>query len=111
MTELQRLRSGTLDVVVLSAQKSLQHGKDTFLIEFRSTAGGNLMDVGNVRVTASMPMAGMAPMFGNVEVQRTSVPGRYSVSSDLEMAGSWRLSIEWDDPAVRGSVSFTGTAQ
>ena len=110
-TELQRLRSGTLDVVVLSPQKSLQHGKDTLFIEFRSASGGSLVDVGNVRFTASMPMAGMAPMFGNMEVQRTGVPGRYSVGSDLGMAGSWRMNIEWGDSATRGSVSFTGTAQ
>ena len=110
MTEVQRLRSGTLDVVLLSPHDALRHGKDTFTIEFRSTTDRSLGDVGNVRVSANMPMPGM-PMFGSVDVQRTSAPGRYAVSSDLEMAGSWRITIEWDGPRGPGSVSFAGTVQ
>ena len=110
LTEIQRIRSGTLDVVLLSPHDALSHGKDTFSIEFRSTSGGGLVDVGNVHATASMAMPGM-PMFGSIEVQRTSVPGRYAANSDIGMAGSWRMTIEWDGPAGRGSVNFAGTVQ
>jgi hypothetical protein len=108
MTELQRVKSGTLDLVLLSPDDALRHGKDTFVIEFRSN--GNLVDVGNVRATANMPMPGM-PMFGNVDVQRTSVPGRYAVNAQLEMAGTWRMTVEWDGPTGKGSVTFSGTVQ
>ena len=110
MTVVQRLRSGALDVVLLSPHAGLRHGKDTLTIEFRSTVDGSLVDVGNARITANMPMPGM-PMFGTIEVQRTSVPGRYTVSSDLGMAGSWRMFIDWDGPRGQGSVTFSGTVQ
>ena len=110
MTELQRVRSGSLDIVLLSPRDALRHGKDTFTIEFRSTSGGTLFDVGTVRATANMPMPGM-PMFGSLEVRRTDVPGRYAADSQLDMAGTWRMAVEWDGPAGRGSVSFPGTVQ
>jgi hypothetical protein len=110
MTEVQRVRSGNVDVVLLSPHEALRHGQDTFTIEFRLISDGSLIDVGNVRTTASMPMPGM-PMFGTIEVQRAKVSGRYTVSSDLGMAGSWRMSVEWDGPQGRGSVSFAGNVQ
>ena len=110
MTEVQRLRSGALDVVLLSPHEGLRNGKDTFTIEFRSISDGSLVDAGIVRTTANMPMPGM-PMFGAIEVQKTSVPGRYTARSDLGMAGSWRMSIEWDGPRGRGSVNFAGKVQ
>jgi hypothetical protein len=108
LTELQRVKSGTLDVVLLSPRDAIRHGKDTFVIEFRS--GGNLVDVGSVRATANMPMPGMA-MFGNIDVQRTDLAGRYTANAQLEMAGSWRVRLEWDGPQGKGSVAFAGTVQ
>jgi hypothetical protein len=110
LTEVQRVRSGPLEVVLLSPHEALQHGKNTFTIEFRSISNGTLADVGAVRATASMPMGG-TPMLGSIEVQRTSVAGRYTAASDLGMAGTWRMTIEWNGPAGRGSVSFAGSVQ
>jgi YtkA-like protein len=108
MTELQRIRSGGLDLVLLAHHDALQHGKDTFIIEFRSN--GSLVDVGDVRATASMPMPGM-PMFGSVDVQRTDVGGRYAANSQFQMAGTWRMTLDWDGAAGKGSVAFSGTVQ
>jgi hypothetical protein len=48
-------------------------------------------------------------MFGTSDVQRSDTPGRYTVASDLAMAGTWRLTIEWDGPAGHGSASLPGT--
>ena len=110
LTELQRLRSGTLDIVVLSPRDGLRHGKDTFVIEFRSTSGGNLIDAGNVRGDANMPMPGM-PMFGSVDVKRTDVAGRYEANSEIEMAGTGRMTLRWEGPAGQGSVTFPATVQ
>lgn len=109
LKELQTIKSGSIDVVILSARDVLKHGKDDFAIEFRS-AGGVLVDVGNVRATASMSMSG-TPMFGSVSVQRTDVPGRYRAEADFSMAGTWRLTVEWDGPAGKGSVAFSGSVQ
>ena len=110
MTELQRMKSGATEVVVLSPRGALQHGKDTFFIEFHSAANGGLTDVGDVRASATMPMPGM-PMFGSIDVQRTEVAGRYRASGDFSMAGAWRLTIEWNGADGRNSVSFTGAVQ
>jgi hypothetical protein len=109
LTELQRVKSGTTEVVLLSPRDALRHGKDDFMIEFRNSSGG-LVDVGAVRASANMPMAG-TPMLASVDIRRTDTPGRYAATSDFSMAGTWRLGIEWDGPAGRGSVSFAGSVQ
>jgi hypothetical protein len=108
--ELHRSRTGDLEIVLLSEQEAVRHGKDSFVVEFRR-ADGTLADVGTVRVNATMAMAGMAPMLGGTEVHPAENKGRYTVTSDLSMAGSWRFSVEWDGPAGRGSTSFPGTVR
>ena len=107
LTELQKVKSGTIDVVLLSPHEALQHGRDDFVIEFRS-AEGTLVDVGDVRANASMPMPGM-PMFGSITVQKSATPGRYAASGEFSMAGTWRLTVEWVGPPGPGSVNFSGT--
>ena len=89
-----------LEVALLSPREALRHGKDTFVIELRSIERRTLIDVGDVRVSASMPMSG-TPMFGSVDIQRTDVPGRYAATADFGMAGPWRIAIEWDGPPDR----------
>jgi hypothetical protein len=110
MTEVQKVKSGMMDVVLLSPHDGLRHGKDVFVVEFRSTSGGALVDVGQVRGSATMPMAG-TPMFGTVDVQRTEVPGRYAANGEFGMAGTWRMTLQWDGPAGQGSVTFPGSVQ
>ena len=107
LKELQRTKSGDLDIVVLSDDGDLRPGKDTFALEFRR--GSDLVDVGAVKLNATMVMAGMGPMIGPTEVKPSDTKGRYTVSSDLNMAGSWRLAVEWDGPAGQGSASLPAT--
>ena len=109
LTELQRVKSETLDVVVKSPHGGLQHGKDTFIIEFQS-GDGKLVDVGDVRGSATMPMPGM-PMFGAVDVKRTNTDGRYAADAQLGMAGTWRMTIEWRGSLSQGTVTFMGSVQ
>lgn len=109
VTELQRAKSGTVDVVLLSPRDGLRHGKDTFIIEFRS-ASGNLVDAGTVRGSASMSMSG-TPMLGSIDVARTEVAGRYAATGEFSMAGTWRMTVQWDGPAGHGSVTFPGSVQ
>jgi hypothetical protein len=111
LAEVQRVRAGDLDVVVLSDAGTLNQGKDAFVIEFRSRSDQRLVDVGAVKVAATMVMAGMPPMIGNTTVMRTGTPGRYDVTTELGMAGTWRLGLEWDGPAGHGSTSFQGKVQ
>lgn len=108
LKELQRVKAGSIDVVLLSPGDSLKQGKGRFVLEFQD-GNGNLVDVGSVMVGASMPMPGMAPMFGECLVTPSPTKGRYEVVSDLGMAGTWRLQIAWDGPAGKGSASLPGS--
>jgi hypothetical protein len=109
LTQLESVKAGALQVVLLADHDALRHGKDAFVIEFRSESGA-LVDVGAVKAGASMPMPGM-PMFGTIDVQRTDVPGRYAAAGEFSMAGRWRIAVEWDGPQGRGQVSFSGSVQ
>lgn len=106
LNELAKRRVRDVDVVLLSSDTAVNTGKDTVIVEFRAS-DGQLVDVGTVKANATMPMTGMAPMFGPVDVQRSAVPGRYLATSELSMAGEWRLSIEWNGPAGQGSVTLS----
>ena len=107
LNELAKTRVRDLDVVLLSSDTAVNIGKDTVTVEFRAASDGRLVDVGTVKANATMPMTGMAPMFGPVDVERTAVPGRYLATSELSMAGEWRLSLEWSGPAGQGSATFS----
>ena len=111
LTELQRVKSGDLDVVLLTPDEGLTHGKDSFVLEFRSQAGGQLRDVGMVKANATMPMAGMPPMFGSLELKPSDTPGRYLVDTDLGMSGTWQINLEWQGPAGSGTATLRGAVQ
>ena len=106
---VQTVRSGDLEIVLLTPTGTLRTGQNTITIEFRSLTG-DLVEVGTVRVAANMAMPGMV-MPGNVQVQAAGVPGRYSMTAEFGMAGGWRFTIEWNGPAGQGSVSFEGAVQ
>ena len=50
-------------------------------------------------------------MFGSIDVQRTEVRGRYLANGQFDMAGTWRMTVGWDGPAGKGSVTFSGSVQ
>jgi len=110
MKELQRTKAGALDVVLLGPLDALPQGKGFAILEFRDSSGG-LVNVGTVKVNATMPMAGMSPMIGGSDVKPTPAPGRYEIATDLSMAGSWQIAIEWDGPKGRGSARLPGTVR
>jgi hypothetical protein len=107
LKELQRTKAGALDVVLLAPSDALPQGKGFAILEFHG-AGGALVDVGTVKVNATMPMAGMAPMIAGSDVKPTPAPGRYEISTDFSMAGSWQIAVEWDGPHGHGSARFPG---
>lgn len=98
LKELQRVKAGSLNLVLLAPGDALKQGQGNFVLEFRDAAG-SLVDVGAVMVGASMPMPGIAPMFGECTAMPSATKGRYQVSSNFGMAGTWRLQIAWDGPA------------
>lgn len=107
MIELQRVRASGVDVVLLSNDGTLSHGKDSFTVEFRR--GDQLVDVGSVKAGATMPMAGLPDMLGSVFLERADAPGRYRAETDLSMSGGWKLKLDWDGPAGRGTAAFAVT--
>jgi hypothetical protein len=109
LKEVKRVHSGDLDVVLLSKDGKLSHGKDAVTIEFRK--GDTLVDVGTVTVGAAMVMAGMPPMLGSVFLEKGDTPGRYKADTDLSMSGGWQLKLEWNGPAGRGSATMQATAE
>ena len=109
--EVQRASTGAFDVVLLAGGDALQSGKDTAVLEFRSRASQALVDVGAVNVAANMPMAGMPPMFGTLELQPSGTPGRYLVNSNFGMAGTWQINVEWEGQTGKGSTTLRGAVR
>jgi Cu(I)/Ag(I) efflux system membrane protein CusA/SilA len=107
---VRSVRSGDMEVRLLSPTGTLRQGRNTFAFEFRSAQGGGLVDAGVVRASANMPMPGMA-MSSGMQVHPTRVKGRYEATAEFGMAGAWQMSVEWDGPAGRGSASFEGPVQ
>jgi Cu(I)/Ag(I) efflux system membrane protein CusA/SilA len=107
---VQLVRAGELDVVLLSSDGRLRQGRNTFFVEFRRPGTSTRADAGTVRASANMPMPGMV-MSGGLQITPTGIPGRYAATADFGMAGAWQMSIEWDGPAGKGTVSFEGGVQ
>jgi Cu(I)/Ag(I) efflux system membrane protein CusA/SilA len=106
---VQRLRSGDLQIVLVSPTGTLRQGRNTFSFEFRG-GNGRLVDVGTVRASGNMPMPGMV-MSSGLQVQRTAVTGRYDATAEFGMAGAWHMALEWDGPVGHGSINFEGAVQ
>jgi hypothetical protein len=111
LKELQRAKAGDMNVVMLASADALKSGKDTAYLEFRSGAEQRLTDVGTVKISATMPMQGMAPMMGSMFVHKTETAGRYLIDTDLGMIGTWQIAVEWDGPAGAGKVMMSGAVQ
>jgi Cu(I)/Ag(I) efflux system membrane protein CusA/SilA len=107
---VQTIRSGDVEIVLRSQQAALRQGRNSFTIEFRNPASGALVDAGSVRASGNMTMPGMA-MSSDLQVTPSGVPGRYLATAEFGMAGTWRMAIEWDGPAGRGSANFQGSVQ
>ena len=59
---------------------------------------------------ASMSMPGMV-MTSAIAITPTGQPGVYDATGEFGMAGMWRMAIEWNGPAGRGSAAFEGNVQ
>jgi hypothetical protein len=110
LKELQTMRVGELDVVLLSLSDALPQSNGFALLEFRDR-NGMLVDVGTVKVSATMPMPGAPTMTGASEIKPTPAPGRYELSTTFSMAGMWHLNVEWIGPAGQGSTRLETTAK
>lgn len=107
---IRTVESDGVEITLRSADGRLHQGRNTFVIEFRSTATRRLSEVGAVRGSGAMPMPGMA-MSGALEVAATSAPGRYTAVAEFGMAGTWQFVIEWTSSGQSHRVAFGGAVQ
>jgi Cu(I)/Ag(I) efflux system membrane protein CusA/SilA len=107
---IQQATVNGLVVSLASADGAIRQGRATYFVEFRSADSNALVDVGDLTVAGTMAMPGML-MAAKTEVTRTSVTGRYEVTSEFTMAGVWRLAFEWSGPQGRGAVVLNGDVQ
>lgn len=104
---IETVRSGDLVVTLSNPAGELRLGSNRAVIEFRSATTNELVDVGAVRLAASMTMPGMV-MTSPITITPTGRPGVYEAAGEFAMAGSWQMTLEWDGPAGRGSAAFEG---
>jgi hypothetical protein len=105
---VQEQRAGDFVVSLLSTSAEMQQDSNDIVLEFRDTSTNELTPVDNVRVQATMPMPGMAPMFGDTSSPVSDVPGHYEFTTDLTMAGGWNLIVTFDPG---GQVQFNVNAR
>jgi hypothetical protein len=110
MRELASTRAGGLDLVLLSPSEALAQGQSFAILEFRES-NGNLVNVGSVKVSATMPHPGAETMVGGSEVKPTPAPGRYEIATSFSMAGTWFLAVEWDGPRGRGTATLNAAVR
>ncbi len=106
MKSIQTIKAKDLTITLLSPPGDLKQGKNDFVVEFRSAATHQLVDVGRVTIASIMSMPGMVPMSAGVELTPTGETGRYKAKAAFAESGGWRFSIQWDGPAGRGSTTF-----
>lgn len=105
LTELQRVQSGNIGVVLLAPTDALKQTRNYATLEFRTGTDRHLVDVGSVKVRTTMTMDGQ-PMEGFVtDVKRINI-GHYEVQMVMAMTGTWRIRVDWDGAAGPGSALF-----
>jgi Cu(I)/Ag(I) efflux system membrane protein CusA/SilA len=107
---LETIRAGDLVVTLSNPEGQLRTGSNRFRVEFRSAATNEPVDVDTVQLGGSMTMPGMV-MNSAITITPTDQPGIYEATGDFGMSGSWRMTIEWNGPAGRGSAAFEGNVQ
>lgn len=97
LKEIARQQAGDQVIVLLNEMGKLRPGKNTYFLEVRNASTNQLVDSGNIRINAMMAMTGMAPMTAETEVNPTRTPGRYKITSNFSMAGSWQIFVVLPD--------------
>lgn len=105
LIELQRVKSGELEVALLAPTDALKQTRNYCTLEFRTGTDRHLVDVGKVRIRTTMTMEG-EPMDGVVTDVKGVVTGRYEVQMVMAMTGTWRIDVDWDGAAGQGSATF-----
>jgi Cu(I)/Ag(I) efflux system membrane protein CusA/SilA len=81
-------------------------GRNAFVLEITSQ-NGQPLDAGNVSLSTSMGMPGMAPMVAGATLTQDKTPGRYVGTISFLDSGTRQVTVSWDGPAGKGSVRFS----
>lgn len=104
--ELESHRANDLVIALASEKSDLTQGQNRFFLNFRSASTNQPVNVGTVSISSSMSMPGMAPMPAEIEVQPAAQVGKYPVTANFGMSGSWKFDVRWNGPAGQGSTTF-----
>ena len=104
-TPLATQTVGGLTITLLHPHGQLRAALNEAFIEFRN-ASGELVDVGEVKLSLGMNMTGMVMQSG-ATVKRTDTPGRYRVEITPDMGGDWAANLSFDGPQGLSETSFT----
>lgn len=110
LTELQRGRSGDIEVVLLAPTDALKQTRNYCTLQFRTGSDQHLVDVGTVTVRTTMTMEGQ-PMDGVVTDVKHVGRGQYEVQMVMAMAGTWGIRIDWNGAAGQGSATLTAVVR
>jgi hypothetical protein len=106
--QIQQQRSGDYTVSLLNETGVLKQSSDHLRIEIRNASTNELAGVNNVKVQATMMMAGMGPMFGTFSAPQQVAPGQYELDASMGMTGQWNLVVTFDP---NGRAQFSLRAQ
>ena len=93
LKELQQRQAGEYLVACLHPTGDIKQGTSRLILEFRRESDRQFVDVGDIQVSAAMPMPGMPDMVVDTSAKRTEQVGRYEVQSNFSMAGTYRLNV------------------
>ena len=107
MKVIETRKAKDMAVTLLSESGQWTQGKNTFVLEFTSADTKQPVDVGQVTLSTSMPMPGMAPMLAGATLTPDKRPGRYLGTISFPDRGARQVTVTWDGPAGKGSTRFS----
>jgi hypothetical protein len=107
LKSIQTQKTKDLAITLLSESGQWTQGKNTFVLEFTSTATQQPADVGKVTLNTSMSMPGMSPMLASATLSADKSPGRYLGTISFPDSGTRQVTVTWDGPAGKGSTRFS----
>lgn len=93
LQQLRQQRVGEYLVDLLNSTGQLKQGSNQLVLEFRMADNNRLTDPGNVQTELAMPMQGMPEMKTETSLGPSGQPGRYNVTANFAMGGTWRLAV------------------
>lgn len=100
-------RAGNLTVSFSNPKGRFSEGDNDFTVEFKD-GGGKPVDAGAITINFDMPaMGSMAHMHSGAKLMTTDKPGVYRGTVNLDMNGSWEVSVIYKGAAGEGKGNFS----